>query len=116
MWLSLASVPVLPQPSQSSDDKYVPPCPASLFIFMAPKVLKKVTYFFLISARTEAERRTAQQSRLRALGEAEPAPCVEDAGRCEAEAPFVLRRESGFRQDGFSIPDLTMASTLWLDG
>ena len=116
MLLSLASLHALPQPSRSSDDKYVPPPPASLFIFMVPKVLKKVTYFFLISARTEAEQRPADLSRLRALGEAEPAPCVEDAGRCKAEAPFVLRWESGFRQDSFSVPDLTMASTLWLDG
>lgn len=107
-------MPVLPQPLGCWDDKYVPP--ANLLTFMVPKVLKKVTSFFLISARTEAKQRTADQSRLRALGEAEPAHCVEDVGCCEAEEPFVLRWESGFQQDSFSIPDLTMASTLWLDG
>lgn len=83
---------------------------------MVPKVPKKVTSFFSISARTEAKPRTADPGRLRALAEAEPAHCEDDVGRWEAEEPFVLRWESGFQQDSFSVPDLTMASTLWLDG
>lgn len=85
-------------------------------LVLVPKVLKKVTSFFLISARTEAKQRAAEQSRLRDLGEAEPAPRVEDVAHGKVEEPFVLRRESGFWQDSFSISDLTMASTLWLDG
>ena len=84
-------MPALPQPPRGWD-KYV----------QLVKVLKKVTSFFLISARTGAKHRTADQSRLRDLGEAEPAPCVEDVAHCKVEEPFVLRWESRFQQDSFS--------------
>lgn len=62
---SLVSLPALPQPPRCVDDKFVPSCYASLLIFVPScptKVLKKVTSFFLISVRIEAENSRAEQT------------------------------------------------------
>lgn len=86
-------------------------------ILLVTKVLQKSDFFLCNCSKNRSKaQRAADESSLRAPGEAETARSVEDAGCCEAEKPFILRWESRFQQDSAFVPDLTMASTLWLDG
>lgn len=84
--------------------------------WMLLQILRKVTYFFLISERGERQSTESSRSDHTELPWSVWAWAVEDAGCRAAEEAPALRGRAGLNHTASAPPGLTMACTLWLDG
>lgn len=93
---------------------YVVASVVGLVNVMLLQILRKVTYFFLISER--GERQSTESSRSYHTELYWSVGTVGDAGCRAAEEAPALRGRAGLTETTSAPPGLTMACTLWLDG